>query len=670
MKKRLSILFSLLLTLALLGCNLGSGATSTSAPGDDTGSTVSNINGTWSGQFTDLAGGVERIATLTLSEEAGSLSGSIAFNLLDASLPEFYAITGTYDGIQLRFTESQGRYFWGSLNDGIWTIYAAWGCYDCTDQAWAVMTLQRGLTELPGTTSEPAGTTVEINQPGDPATLDSWVYDFDTRPTGNSATIPGGDYHARNIYERPFGPDMIYMPDTDLLWAFVSNTPDWIYVSIQIADVNPQTGDYQSTYGIEFDLDLDGRGDTYVWVTPPFSTTWTNTNVQIFSDQDEDVGGPNPLLSDAPWTGTGYDTLLFDRGSDKDPDAAWARIAPLDPTFIQIAFHPAYINYASAYLWNVWADWGSVNPGYFDYNDFYTLSQAGSPLAGSSEYPLKNLFLLDNTCRVAYGFTPTGSEPGLCLAEDNPGEDQPNQPGGDQPSTGTVVLVRPTDTPTPGGGDDFPPPPENGRINGQVWQDTNGNGTRDPGEPGWNTEAVVLRTDGYGGTCNVTVATTLPDSGGYYSFTDIWPTPYCVVFLTSQPTGGCATQHNVTVPAGGVATADFCVVPAAPPPPPVVGASIEGWVFYDNNANGAYETGDSSDIFNFTVFHDSTCTGPVYASYVTAPDGTFVMNNLDPSSWCIRVDYSGTPILPANPQSVTLSPGSTANLTFAIQPPP
>jgi hypothetical protein len=671
--KKTPVIMTLLLTLALLGCSLGAGQPSTSAPPDQTDPSVPDINGTWSGQFTDLAGGVERVATLTLVEDRGVLSGSIAFNLLDASMPEFYAITGSYDGARLQFGEDQGRTFWGSLNDGMWTLYAAWGCYDCADQAWALMTLSRGVALPAVTTDEPVGTM--LVQPGDPTTIDSWMVDFDTRPTAASATIPGGDSYARDLFERPFDADMTYFPDTDILWAFLSSTPDWVYVSMQIADVDPNSGNYQSTYGVEFDLDLDGRGDTFVWATQPFTTGWTNTNVQIFTDQDNDVGGPTPLTSDAPWAGSGYETLEFDRGSGKDPGGAWVRISPQDPTFIQIAFHPTYINFAGAYLWNVWADRGPLSPGSFDYNDWITLAQAGSPLSASPDYPLKGLFLIDNTCRAAYGFVPVGNEPGLCLPADDPNGNQPGQSGGERPGTGIVVLVRPTDTPTPGGptltpGDDFPPPPENGQINGQVWQDTNGNSLRDPGEPGWNTDAIALRTDGYGGTCNVTVATTLPDTNGFYRFTDLWPTPYCVVFLTSQPTGACGTQRNVSVPSGGSATADFCVVPAAPPPGPVSG-SIQGLVFYDNNANGGFDTSDTrADTYSFSLFHNSSCSGAAFANYVTDPEGLFTINNLNPETWCIQISTPGGPVLPANPQAVTVTAGSTAVVTFAIQPPP
>jgi hypothetical protein len=44
-----------------------------------------------------------------------------------------------------------------------------------------------------------------------------------------------------------------------------------------------------------------------------------------------------------------------------------------------------------------------------------THAQAGSPLADYTVYPLKAMAEIDNTCRLAVGFDPTGLEPGLCL---------------------------------------------------------------------------------------------------------------------------------------------------------------------------------------------------------------------------------------------------------------
>ena len=65
-------------------------------------------------------------------------------------------------------------------------------------------------------------------------------------------------------------------------------------------------------------------------------------------------------------------------------------------------------------MWGAWAQMGGLHPELFDYNDHFTLAQAGDPFPGNANYPIKALAELDNTCRWAVGFTPNGSEPGLC----------------------------------------------------------------------------------------------------------------------------------------------------------------------------------------------------------------------------------------------------------------
>ena len=47
---------------------------------------------------------------------------------------------------------------------------------------------------------------------------------------------------------------------------------------------------------------------------------------------------------------------------------------------------------ASTFMWSAWADDGVIDPGKFDYNDQFTLTEAGSPISGAAEYPLKAIF--------------------------------------------------------------------------------------------------------------------------------------------------------------------------------------------------------------------------------------------------------------------------------------
>jgi hypothetical protein len=188
-----------------------------------------------------------------------------------------------------------------------------------------------------------------------------------------------------------------------------------------------------------------GRGDFLLWATPPFSTSWTNTDVQVYADTNRDVGNHRPMLSDAPTTlkSDGYETVVVSNGTGQDPEGAWARQSPQDPTALQIAVKKSLINKTAFLFWG-WTDFDLGKPTIFDYNDVFTAQEAGSPYTSSPYYPLKALFGMDNTCRVAYGFTPVGNEPGLC------GGVQPVSTIKVNPTVGAVktpiIVLKPTNT--------------------------------------------------------------------------------------------------------------------------------------------------------------------------------------------------------------------------------
>ena len=73
----------------------------------------------------------------------------------------------------------------------------------------------------------------------------------------------------------------------------------------------------------------------------------------------------------------------------------------------------------------VLADAGPKDPGKLDYVDRFTAAEAGSSVRDNKYYPLKALFAVDNVCREAFGFTPTGYEPQLCPREAPPATKKP-----------------------------------------------------------------------------------------------------------------------------------------------------------------------------------------------------------------------------------------------------
>jgi|GEM_PF-433583 len=401
-------------------------------------------------------------------------------------------------------------------------------------------------------TPPPSVNNVPVNPPGGGLSYISYPTDPTTILAATKDEVfPSnyGDDHSIDLYERPFELDNTYRPDADIVWTFISDEEVWYYFSTQVIDVNPATKTMDTPYGIEIDVDLDGRGDFLLWATPTYSSSWTKNNIQLFTDTNNDVGNHRPLLSDAPGKGDGYETLLFDDDLGSDLDTAWVRQAPLDPTYLQVAVKKNAIA-DKDFLWSAWTDFGLSNSTLFDYNDFFTIQEAGSPYAASPYYPLKALFGMDDTCRVAFGFTPVGTEPGLCGGEKSTAIPPTQQTGGGY--NGVIVLVQQTPTFTPSAPaitqpaplptqPPTEPPATTGIITGFVYWDMNGDGTQDAGEASESTMPVYLYNEG----CTNVLAITWPDSNGMYSFPGLALGIYCVHY--APPSG-----YNLGSPGGTV----------------------------------------------------------------------------------------------------------------------
>jgi hypothetical protein len=271
---------------------------------------------------------------------------------------------------------------------------------------------------------------VHASRPANISEIGPVAYDVDDKGTAAEHRAPYGDVYKFNRLERPFTQaDMSYLPDVDILHFHITSDSAWHYVTIELIGSNP-AGGLQTDYGVEMDFDLDGHGDTLIWAKPPFAKEWSTDRVTAYIDTNNDVGGPSPEKCDAPYPGNGYDTQIFDSGAAEDPDLAWVRIAPSSPTNIQFAFKQSAAE--SSFLWGVWADAGFRDVAKFSYNDRFTEAEAGSPENDSPYYPIKQLYAVDSTCRMAYGFNPTFYEPLICPPIEKPAStkepDAPDQP--------------------------------------------------------------------------------------------------------------------------------------------------------------------------------------------------------------------------------------------------
>ena len=307
-------------------------------------------------------------------------------------------------------------------------------------------------TAMPSMNAVPAtavatATIVHITTPGEPPNFyESHIVDRNSSSTAAKHAANGGENFDTNLYERPFNATTmdIYYPDLDIIKARLDRTGTWVYVEVEMSNTNPNNSGMGGNYGVELDLDVDGRGDWLILASKPTST-WSTTGVRVWQDTNDAVGNALPTRADHPQKGNGYDVLYFNQGNNPDADIAWARISPKNPKVIQIAFKPSLIGNDNTFMWGAWADQGVFKPEFYDYNDYFTHAEAGSPLPGLKKYyPIKALFEVDNTCREAVGFTLVGGEPGGCLVYIPPTETRVPPPTDIPP---TDVPLIPTETP-------------------------------------------------------------------------------------------------------------------------------------------------------------------------------------------------------------------------------
>lgn len=281
-------------------------------------------------------------------------------------------------------------------------------------------------SQEPAEAQEPAVTPepeiVHVVLPDQPAEKNnSWVTDFNSIDHAEDG-FTYGDQFFINRYERPWTRGMEeYRGYLDIIRANLKFNPPWFYVQIFLAEPLPDSS--EALYGVELDLDIDGRGDYLILAPQPIGEEWTVEGVTVLEDTNEDVGGEVPVLTEElpeGYVSDGYDQVIFQGGLGEDPDLAWVRLNPEEPNSLEIAFK-ADLTGGTGYLWVIWADEGLRDPAMADYDDRFTFEEAGSPYPEHRFHPIQEIYLLDTTCRSWYGFDPIGDEIGLCQIYE-PGE--------------------------------------------------------------------------------------------------------------------------------------------------------------------------------------------------------------------------------------------------------
>jgi len=395
----------------------------------------------------------------------------------------------------------------------------------------------------------PSPTPVPVNSPGQPGERDNAIIDPVSKGIQPGPSIPG-DAYAQNLFERPFTfATILYLPDLDLSRADLSLDDTWFYFSLRLAGLRSPTLQLLGNYGIELDLDFDGRGDSLLWITsPPPNIDWTVKGVRLYRDLNKDVGGQNPLVPDSGPPGDGYEVLVFEQGLGLDVDTAWVRLDPLYPFGIQLAVKRQALENPDRFLWSAWTDDDVREPARFDYNDYYKNTREAQPDDAI------DLYSIDNTCRGIFGLIPNGGEPGICPVAflTLPPTPEPSATLTLTPTITPTVTLTPTVTVTTTG--TLNPT----TINVLVWTDTNQNGVVDTGEPGLPGFTVRL---GSGACPSAGLAQATSAADGRLSFTGLSGGSYCTILEHPGRTLTTSEQLNVTLSTGATSQVNFGVAP-------------------------------------------------------------------------------------------------------------
>ncbi|NWF62938.1 MAG: hypothetical protein HXY38_01420 [Chloroflexi bacterium] len=294
------------------------------------------------------------------------------------------------------------------------------------------------IVEAPPAQPEIQHSTIPVSLPAD---QNGVAGDFDSSKVLNSGSLVGGDRFTFGRFERPFNANSMdtYYAELDIVNTEVFQDDLWIYGRISIKELSATSSTAQ--YAVELDTNLNGKADWLVVADKPTSTEWSVTGVRVYQDANQDVGGEMPALTDdVKPNGDGFETLFFDQGSGENSDTAWVRISPTDANIVEFAMNRAALSNPNQYLINFWAG-RNIDPAIFDINDAFTHEEAGAADAGLEYfYPIKAVSEIDNSCRMAVGFQPNGSEPGICPVPVKEAQGVPPVPPGTSCSAGTILV--------------------------------------------------------------------------------------------------------------------------------------------------------------------------------------------------------------------------------------
>src|SRR5271157_5251712 len=181
-------------------------------------------------------------------------------------------------------------------------------------------------------------------------------------------------------------------------------------------------------------------------------------------------------------------------------------------------------------------------------------------------------------------------------------------------------------------------------IGGVVFNDLNGDGTLESGEPGLAGWTVQLLNGS-----NAVIATATTGSGGNYSFTSLLPATYTAQvvlqsgYVASSPAGVTITDDN-----GQTDTVNFGEF---------VPVTISGEVFNDPSDSGTFVSGDSG-LSGWTV---ELVNGGQVMQTTSGSGGAFSFSNVGPGSYTLEVVQQAGWVATNSP--ITITPTSGTNIS-------
>jgi hypothetical protein len=99
--------------------------------------------------------------------------------------------------------------------------------------------------------------------PGSSSDAVANAHDNDESKSFEERNVLVGDEFRINRFERPFTADtMEYLPQIDIVGMSMTQDENWYYVQIKVVGADPATGELSGLYGVEFDLNVDGKTES------------------------------------------------------------------------------------------------------------------------------------------------------------------------------------------------------------------------------------------------------------------------------------------------------------------------------------------------------------------------------------------------------------------------